>query len=172
MSRSSSGDTANSVSPAEIDAQLDRIFKSPGFRNSQRLRRFLEFTVRCVVSGTTDQLKESVLGRTVFDRGSRYDPRIDSIVRVESQRLRRKLEEYYAAEGRREAAFRDAEARERQAEAEARATTMVSEAISQGDLAAANPVLDQTGNHAPIDPFDLQTELRQLRNHIFAIDFS
>jgi len=102
MSRSYSSETANSVSPAEIDGQLDRIFRSPGFRNSQRLRRFLEFAVRCVLSGTTDQLKESVLGRTVFDRGSRYDPRIDSIVRVESQRLRRKLEEYYATEGRRD----------------------------------------------------------------------
>jgi len=99
MSRTISGDTANSVSPSEIDAQLERIFKSPGFRNSQRLRRFLEFTVRCVLSGAIDQIKESVIGRTVFDRGSRYDPRIDSIVRVESQRLRRKLEEYYATEG-------------------------------------------------------------------------
>ena len=102
MSRSLSGDTVNSVSPPEIDGQLDRIFKSPGFRNSQRLRRFLEFTVRCVVSGTTDQIKESVIGRTVFDRGSSYDPRIDSIVRVESQRLRRKLAEYYATDGRRD----------------------------------------------------------------------
>ena len=102
MSRSFSSDTANSVSAPEIDGQLDRIFKSPGFRNSQRLRRFLEFTVRCVLSGATDQIKESVIGRTVFDRGSRYDPRIDSIVRVESQRLRRKLEQYYATEGRRD----------------------------------------------------------------------
>jgi serine/threonine-protein kinase len=102
MSRSFSGDTANPVSPPEVDGQLDRIFKSPGFRNSQRLRRFLEFTVRCVLSGTTDKIKESVIGRTVFDRGSRYDPRIDSIVRVESQRLRRKLAEYYATDGRRD----------------------------------------------------------------------
>ena len=43
-----------------------------------------------------------------------------------------------AAEGRREAAFRDAEARERQAEAEATATALVSEAITRGDLSAAN----------------------------------
>ncbi len=43
-----------------------------------------------------------------------------------------------SAEGRKEAAFRDAEARERSAEAEAKATAMISDAISQGDLAAAN----------------------------------
>src|SRR5262249_26377996 len=43
-----------------------------------------------------------------------------------------------AAEARREAAFRDAEARERQAEAEARATTSVSEAIGSGSIQAIN----------------------------------
>src|SRR6185295_12718368 len=42
------------------------------------------------------------------------------------------------AEGRREAAFRDAEARERLAQAEAKATEMVSEAVSRGDVAALN----------------------------------
>ncbi len=38
----------------------------------------------------------------------------------------------------REAAFRDAEARERLAEAEAKATSMVSEAIANGDVQAIN----------------------------------
>ena len=42
------------------------------------------------------------------------------------------------AEGRREAAFRDAEARERSAAAEAKATEVVSIAISHGDVAALN----------------------------------
>ena len=43
-----------------------------------------------------------------------------------------------SAEGQREAAFRAAEARERSAEAEAKATTMVSQAIRQGDINAIN----------------------------------
>ena len=42
------------------------------------------------------------------------------------------------AEGRKEAAFRDAEARERLAEAEAKATAMVSKAIAEGDVNAIN----------------------------------
>src|SRR6185503_10580804 len=42
------------------------------------------------------------------------------------------------AEGRREAAFRDAEARERLAQAEAKATEMVSEAVARGDVASLN----------------------------------
>ncbi|MBT5498576.1 MAG: SPFH/Band 7/PHB domain protein, partial [Alphaproteobacteria bacterium] len=42
------------------------------------------------------------------------------------------------SEGRKEAAFRDAEAREREAEAEGKATAMVSEAIARGDIQAIN----------------------------------
>jgi regulator of protease activity HflC (stomatin/prohibitin superfamily) len=47
------------------------------------------------------------------------------------------------AEGRREAAYRDAEAREREAEAEAKATMMMSQAISQGDVRAVNYFLGE-----------------------------
>jgi regulator of protease activity HflC (stomatin/prohibitin superfamily) len=43
-----------------------------------------------------------------------------------------------AAEGRKEAAFRDAEARERAAQAEAKATDMVSQAIAGGNVQALN----------------------------------
>jgi hypothetical protein len=45
------------------------------------------------LEGAIDQLKESVIGRAVYDRGPNYDPRTDSIVRVESLRLRRRLHE-------------------------------------------------------------------------------
>ena len=46
------------------------------------------------------QVKESVLGREVYDRGAGYDPRTDPIVRVEARRLRAKLKAYYEGEGR------------------------------------------------------------------------
>jgi len=91
---------AGAVGANEVRAQLERILQSRSFRNSERLQRFLKFAVECALEGTTDHLKESVLGRTVFDRGSEYDPRTDSIVRVESQRLRKRLREYYEVEGR------------------------------------------------------------------------
>jgi TolB-like protein len=88
------------ISADEIRAQLERILKSRVFKNSERLQRFLKFAVECALDGTTDRLKESVVGRVVFDRGTDYDPRTDSIVRVESQRLRRRLREYYEGDGR------------------------------------------------------------------------
>jgi len=95
-----STEATGNVADTEVRAQLDRILHSRAFRNSERLQRFLKFAVECALEGTVDRLKESLLGRFVFDRGSKYDPRTDSIVRVESQRLRKKLREYYEVEGR------------------------------------------------------------------------
>src|SRR5215472_1983716 len=91
---------AGDIGEREVRAELDRILQSRVFRNSERLHRFLKFAVECALDNQTDRLKESVLGRIVFDRGSEFDPRADSIVRVESRRLRRRLREYYESEGR------------------------------------------------------------------------
>ena len=63
------------------------------------MRRFLRITVERTLDGAADQLKEFSLGHDVFDRGDQYDPRTDSIVRVEARRLRKKLRVYYEGEG-------------------------------------------------------------------------
>ncbi len=87
-------------SGAEVEAQLGRILASVVFRGSARLQRFLQVAVERTLAGEGDRLKEYAVGRDVFDRGADYDPRVDSIVRVEAQRLRRKLREYYQDDGR------------------------------------------------------------------------
>jgi serine/threonine-protein kinase len=87
------------LTPAEVRSGLERVLESSGFRNSERLRRFLRMTVEATLAGHGDQLKEYALGRDAFDRGPEYDPRTDSIVRVEAQRLRRKLRQYYESDG-------------------------------------------------------------------------
>ncbi|MBI3696829.1 MAG: hypothetical protein HY238_18580 [Acidobacteria bacterium] len=84
----------------EIQAQLSKILASPVFAGSDRMSRFLRFTVERALRGEGDRLKEYLLGVEVFDRRSSYDPRIDPIVRVEARRLRSKLEKYYETEGR------------------------------------------------------------------------
>lgn len=86
--------------PDDVLAQLERILASPGFANADRASRFLRFVVERTMAGEGDQLKEYVIGRAVFDRGDDYDPRIDSIVRVEAGRLRSKVDEYYSGPGR------------------------------------------------------------------------
>ena len=79
------------ITPEQIRMQLQRILASTFFVRSERLCRFLRFTVELTLSGEMDRIKEYTLGRDVFDRDKNYDPRADSIVRVEARRLRRKL---------------------------------------------------------------------------------
>lgn len=45
-------------------------------------------------------MKEYLVGVEVFNKLETFDPRIDSIVRVEARRLRSKLDRYYQTEGR------------------------------------------------------------------------
>ncbi len=82
-------------SAEQIRNQLARILTSKLFVQSERLCRFLSVTVERTLAGEGDQIKEYMLGRDVFDRDHTYDPRVDSIVRVEARRLRVKLRQYY-----------------------------------------------------------------------------
>ena len=95
----------NKVFDSEIRQQLDRILQSPLFAQSDRLSRFLRYTVEHVVTGQEDSLKEYVIGTEVYDRKPPYHPSQDSIVRTEARRLRSKLKEYYEAEGREDPIF-------------------------------------------------------------------
>jgi len=90
----------NGVPAAEIRAQLDLILRSRAFIQSHRIRRFLQFVVEESLLGQPHRLKEYLIGLEVFDRREAFDPRVDSIVRVEARRLRYKIEEYYRTEGR------------------------------------------------------------------------
>lgn len=86
-------------SPDEIRAELERILAAEQFVNGERHPRFLRYVVDRTLAGEGEQLKEYVLGVEVFDRPADYDPRLDSIVRVEARRLRAKLDDYYSGIG-------------------------------------------------------------------------
>ena len=83
----------------DVRAELDRILASKGFSSSGRISKLLRYVVEKTLAGESDRLKEYAVGVEVFERDEKYDPRIDSIVRVEAGRLRAKLDEYYNAEG-------------------------------------------------------------------------
>jgi adenylate cyclase len=84
----------------ESMAQLERMLASDVFAGSTRLSRFLRYVAEQSLAGESQRLKEYTIGVEVFDRDQHYDPRVDSIVRVEAGRLRTKLEQYYQGPGR------------------------------------------------------------------------
>ena len=86
-------------SAEQVTAQLDRILASDGFANADRMSGFLRYVVERTLAGEADQIKEYVIGVEVFGRDAAFDPRLDSIVRVEARRLRTKVDEYYAGPG-------------------------------------------------------------------------
>jgi len=90
---------SSQLSAESIRTQLRKILSSSTFVRSERLARFLSFTVEQTLAGRGEQLKEFVIGVEVFDKDEKYDPRMDPIVRVEARRLREKLRKYYEKEG-------------------------------------------------------------------------
>lgn len=83
----------------KVQTEVAGILASATFSASERHRRFLRFVVDQALKGETDKLNEFVLGFEVFDKNATFDPRIDSIVRVEARRLRERLKKYYLDEG-------------------------------------------------------------------------
>jgi hypothetical protein len=80
-------------------AEIERILHSYTFRNSEVLRRLLRFLGEKSISGEADQLKEYTIGIDALGKPASYDPRQDSVVRIQVGRLRQKLAEYYRVEG-------------------------------------------------------------------------
>src|ERR1700722_1775768 len=87
------------ISTSEIQQELDRILNSKSFESVERLKQFLRFVVQETVADRGHQLKEFVVGESVFGRGASFDPRSDPIVRVQARRLRARLDRYYLEEG-------------------------------------------------------------------------
>jgi eukaryotic-like serine/threonine-protein kinase len=88
------------LQPDAIRAELEKVVSSAAFQGAGRSGKLLRFLVERTVNGLGDQLKEFTLGVEALGRGATFDPRTDSIVRVEASRLRSRLDVYYASEGR------------------------------------------------------------------------
>ena len=80
-----------------VREELKRLLEGRELRNSLQLRKLLRFLVEQTLDGRAEELKEYHLGLEVFQRGTDFDPRMDSIVRVQASVLRKKLEAHYAA---------------------------------------------------------------------------
>jgi TolB-like protein len=87
------------IAQEAIREELSRILESSIFVQSDRLGRFLRYTVETTLAGDAEILKEYVIGTEVYERKPPYHPSADSIVRSEARRLRNKLKEYYESVG-------------------------------------------------------------------------
>lgn len=87
------------ITASEIRGELGKVLSSTIFSTADRMTRFLRFVVEETLEGRGDNLNELLLGMTVYDRDGKFDPRVDSIVRVDAGRLRAKLTQFYASEG-------------------------------------------------------------------------
>jgi tetratricopeptide (TPR) repeat protein len=95
--------TADFLSPPaeQIELALARIEDSAAFRTSARHRHLLRHLVGRVLDDDLSALKETVIAVEVFGRpASSFDPKHDTIVRVEARRLRARLSTYYRTDGR------------------------------------------------------------------------
>src|ERR1700744_5163453 len=86
--------------PQAVRAELERILASAPFAGSHRSQRFLRYVVENSSEDAHESLKEYAIAVEVFERDPSYDPAIDATVRVEAGRLRARLREYYAEQGR------------------------------------------------------------------------
>ena len=80
-------------------AELQAVLRSHIFVRSPTLTHLLSYLCEKTFSGESDQIKEYSVGLDVFDRRDSFDQDTDSIVRVQANRLRKRLSEYYASEG-------------------------------------------------------------------------
>ena len=80
-------------------SELEAVLSSAPFVRAPKLAHLLSYLCERLFAGESGQIKEYSIGVEVFRRGAAFDQDSDSIVRVEANRLRKRLADYYASEG-------------------------------------------------------------------------
>src|SRR5258708_6824906 len=89
----------STVGLREEKAELDAVFASGIFSRAPGLAQMLNYVCSKYFEGQSDQVKEYNIAVEALGRPAGFDQKRDSIVRVEAHRLRKRLSEYYEAEG-------------------------------------------------------------------------
>ena len=92
--------TADSAQVEELRAELQSVLQSQSFVRSPGLSRLLSYLCEKAFAGEAHQIKEYSVALDVFGRQESFDQDSDSIVRVQANRLRKRLAEYYEGQGR------------------------------------------------------------------------
>ena len=81
--------------------EMKAVLASPDFERHPNTARLFQYLCEKHFSGTAREIKEYDIALDVFDRPPEFDPKHQSIVRVETGRLRKRLNAYYdSGEGR------------------------------------------------------------------------
>ena len=84
----------------QIRAYLAQLLATPQFTAASRRGQLLSYLVEHTLAGDAGKINEYAIGLDVFEKPTSFDPRIESLVRTEFSRLRQRLKDYYAEEGR------------------------------------------------------------------------
>jgi hypothetical protein len=87
------------VGEEEVRSALQTVLASETFTRSQQLSRLLKYLCDSLLTHGADRISEYAIGTGALGRPADFDPTQDAAVRVEMHRLRRRLREYYEAEG-------------------------------------------------------------------------
>ena len=97
--------TPSAAAPALADARwelVQRVAGSTSFQKSPRLRELLLHICERAIQNRPEDLREQLIGQRVFGRKADYSPGEDNIVRVEVRQLRKRLDDFFANEGKEE----------------------------------------------------------------------
>jgi Malectin domain len=83
----------------EERAELQAVLSSPLFQRAPKLSKILAYICEKYFSGKGANLKEYSIAVDALGRAPGFDPQADAIVRVDLHLLRKRLELYYAGEG-------------------------------------------------------------------------
>lgn len=86
------------VTVEAVRRQIERLVNSKTFETSEVHRRLLQYLAEKSIAGDACRLKEYTIGLEAFGKPDTYDPKQDSIVRLQVGRLRQKLAAYYQSE--------------------------------------------------------------------------
>ena len=85
---------------ADIEKYRQKILSSTTFESSQTLRDLFDYLLKCSLA--KEPPKETIIAIEVFGKSADFDTSQDPIVRVTVSKLRRRLEQYYEVEGKRD----------------------------------------------------------------------
>ena len=80
---------------AQVNAELEQICQSSEFVAKKQTKNFLRYIVKETLAGRGDKISQYALAIEALGKSTDFNPNEDSSVRMQANRLRKLLDEYY-----------------------------------------------------------------------------